>query len=294
MTAEVQVGTELRLLTRADTPAARRLCDVDPVSNVFLAGRLELTGSADTAVLGGQLWGYFRDGRLISALWYGANIIPVNAQPEAIDSFARMLDARTTHPSSIVGPADQVMNLVARLPHWPEPRDVRAHQPLMVLSGPPQVAADPLVRRATPSDADVVYPASVAMFTEEVGYSPVAGDLQGNYRRRVDYLIARGHTFARFDDSAGDWPAGGGRQAIFKADLGAVSESVAQIQGVWVHPEYRGRGLSESGMAAVARAARRDVAPLVSLYVNDFNSVARAAYRRVGFTDVGSFATVLY
>ncbi|GAB3560067.1 GNAT family N-acetyltransferase [Spelaeicoccus albus] len=294
MTAEVRVGTELRLLTRADTPAVRRLCDLDPVSNVFLAGRLELTGSADAGALGGQLWGFFRSGQLASALWYGANIIPVNAQPDGVEAFAQMLDARTTHPSSIVGPAGPVLDLITRLPHWPSPREVRGNQPVMVLSGPPAVAADPQVRRAVPTDADVIYPASVAMFTEEVGYSPVAGDRRGDYRRRVDYLISRGHTFARIDEMSEEWPAKGHRQATFKADLGAVSRSVAQVQGVWVHPAYRGRGLSESGMAAVAFAARRDVAPIVSLYVNDFNDAARAAYRRVGFTDVGTFATVLY
>ena len=32
---------------------------------------------------------------------------------------------------------------------------------------------------------------------------------------------------------------------------------------------------------------------IASLYVNDFNAVARATYARVGFRDVGAFATVL-
>jgi predicted GNAT family acetyltransferase len=33
---------------------------------------------------------------------------------------------------------------------------------------------------------------------------------------------------------------------------------------------------------------------VVSLYVNDFNTAARAAYRRVGFRDVGLYASVLF
>ncbi len=32
---------------------------------------------------------------------------------------------------------------------------------------------------------------------------------------------------------------------------------------------------------------------IASLYVNSFNTVARATYARIGFTEVGSFATVL-
>jgi predicted GNAT family acetyltransferase len=47
-------------------------------------------------------------------------------------------------------------------------------------------------------------------------------------------------------------------------------------------------------MAAVAAEAMRSVAPVVSLYVNDFNAPARAAYRRVGFTEVSTFMSVLF
>jgi uncharacterized protein len=40
--------------------------------------------------------------------------------------------------------------------------------------------------------------------------------------------------------------------------------------------------------AAVVRSGR-----IASLYVNSFNTVARATYARIGFTEVGTFATVL-
>ena len=47
-------------------------------------------------------------------------------------------------------------------------------------------------------------------------------------------------------------------------------------------------------MAAVVQIARADVAPLVSLYVNNYNARALAAYRAVGFRQVGTYATVLF
>jgi predicted GNAT family acetyltransferase len=83
-------------------------------------------------------------------------------------------------------------------------------------------------------------------------------------------------------------------QVIFKAEIGVVADGVAQIQGVWVDPSHRGQHLSEPAMAAVVTYSQKHFAPLVSLYVNDFNHAALASYRRVGFEQVGEFATVLF
>ena len=65
------------------------------------------------------------------------------------------------------------------------------------------------------------------------------------------------------------------------------------MQGVWLDPALRGRGLAAPAMAAVVQLARTMV-PTVSLYVNDYNLPARATYARVGFETVGEFATVHY
>jgi predicted GNAT family acetyltransferase len=47
-------------------------------------------------------------------------------------------------------------------------------------------------------------------------------------------------------------------------------------------------------MAAVVVEAARSISPLVSLYVNEYNHPARAAYRRVGFAETGRFMSVLF
>ena len=47
-------------------------------------------------------------------------------------------------------------------------------------------------------------------------------------------------------------------------------------------------------MAELVRQVRAQLAPTVSLYVNDFNAPALAVYRDVGFREVGTFATVMF
>jgi predicted GNAT family acetyltransferase len=154
----------------------------------------------------------------------------------------------------------------------------------MVIKGPPLVPPDPLVRRVRPDQIDILWPACVAMFTEEVGVSPTIGDGGASYRARLEQLIRTGRAFARIENG----------EVIFKAEIGAVTPQVCQVQGVWVRPRSRGQGLAAPGMAAVAAEASRSIAPVVSLYVNDFNTPARAAYRRAGFTDVGRLMSVLF
>ena len=211
--------------------------------------------------------------------------MPVAATPDAITAFAgraRLLGRRC---SSIVGPAADVLGLWELLrPYWGRPREIRATQPVMAISGPPRVEPDPLVRRVRPDELGILLPASVAMFTEEVGVSPVGPDGGGAYRARVNELIGMGRAFARIEDG----------QVVFKAEIGSITPLACQVQGVWVRPDLRGRGLAAAGMAAVVTEALRNVAPVVSLYVNDFNAPARAAYRRVGFTETATFASILF
>jgi predicted GNAT family acetyltransferase len=84
-----------------------------------------------------------------------------------------------------------------------------------------------------------------------------------------------------------------GGRVVFKAELAVVTRHTAQVQGVWVAPEWRGRGIGTGAMAAVVRDALRRVAPSVSLYVNDYNTPARRVYERCGLRQTDTFATVL-
>ena len=273
-----------RLLDDRDRAAAMAVCDQDQVSNVFVASRIRALG-LEPGRLGAQIWGFEQNGQLTSLCYAGANLVPVQGTSAAVAAFADRAVRQGRRCSSIVGPSAAVTELWRLLrPHWGPARDVRAAQPLMAIDGPPEVAADPAVRRVRSDEIDILMPACVAMFTEEVGVSPLAGDGGAAYRARVTELIRTGRAFARVEDG----------QVIFKAEVGAATPQACQVQGVWVRPEYRGQGLAAPGMAAVVIEARRTISPVVSLYVNDFNTAGRATYRRAGFREIGEFMSVLF
>ncbi|MFD7167767.1 GNAT family N-acetyltransferase [Streptomyces violascens] len=277
--------TTTRVLEPGDLGAALAILESDPVANAFVTSRVQIAG-LDPWRLGGEMWGWYADGHLRSLCYSGANLVPICATPEAVRSFADRARRTGRRCSSIVGPAEPTAQLWRLLePHWGPARDVRPHQPLMVAEKMPEdIAPDPYVRRIRKDEMDVIMPACVAMFTEEVGVSPLAGDGGLLYQARVAELVGSGRSFARIEDG----------KVVFKAEIGAATSQACQIQGVWVAPEHRGKGLSATGMAAVLRYALADVAPVVSLYVNDFNAPARACYRRVGFRETGAFMSVLF
>jgi predicted GNAT family acetyltransferase len=273
----------LRVLGSRDLPALSALLARDPIAHCFVSSRLEGSGM-DAWRLGGEVWGWSEDGTLVSALYLGANLIPVETTAAARAAFADHAGRVGRRCSSIVGPAEEVLDLWALLePAWGPAREVRGQQPLLAIEVAPRVRPDAAVRPLRSAELDAVLPACVAMFTEEVGVSPLAGGGAEPYRARVAEMLRRGRAFGRIEDG----------RVVFKAELGAVSADASQVQGVWVDPALRGRGLAAPALAAVVEQAYR-LAPVVSLYVNDFNAPARAAYERVGFAAVGTFATVLF
>jgi predicted GNAT family acetyltransferase len=273
----------LRVLAPRDLPGLRDLLARDPVAHCFVTSRVHAAG-LDAWRLGGELWGWEEAGRLVSALYLGANLVPVETTPTARTAFADRARRIGRRCSSIVGPARDVAPLWEQLAaSWGPARETRDCQPLLAIDREPLVAPDEDVRPFRLDELDVVMPACVAMFTEEVGVSPLAGGGGEAYRARIAEMVRNRRAFGRIEDG----------RVVFKAEVGAVSPGVCQVQGVWVAPERRGEGLAAAGMAAVVRLAYR-LAPVVSLYVNDFNAPARAAYARVGFRDVGTFATVLF
>ncbi len=275
------------MLDERDLIDVRGVFDNDPVAACMVAARVEVAG-LDPWRLGGEMWGSDSKpvrGKMEGLCFSGPNLIPLKGDQSAMRMFADRARRRGRMCSSLVGPAEQVLTLWEELqPDWGPAREVRADQPLMALRTSPAITPDPQVRQVRPSELNRYLPAAVSMFIEEVGIDPCAEDGGAGYRARVSELIAAGRAFARFENG----------EVVFKAEIGAMSSKVGQIQGVWVRPDRRGEGIGTAGTAAVADRLTRVLNRTASLYVNGYNHVAQAAYRKIGFEQVGQYATVLF
>jgi predicted GNAT family acetyltransferase len=273
----------VRTLGHGDIPALKQLLHQDPIAQCFVESRIDELGTAlrqgFTEVVGCE-----SHNGLESAAFLGANLVPIGTCSGARKVLAEWLGLRHRRCSSIVGPKHEVLDLWAQLESaWGPARDVRPEQPFLIRDQPPVIPSESQVRLATMADLDLVVPASVAMFIEEVGVSPYRGGGESLYRARIAEFIRRGRVFVWIDNGT----------VIFKAELGAVTPSACQVQGVWMNPTMRGQGRSAPAMAEVTRLAL-GLAPVVGLYVNDYNVAARRMYERVGYKEHTRFATVLF
>jgi len=279
----LRTRSPVRSLTRTDVDDALELCSRNVAAHVFVAARILETlpmGSVSSAM------GVREDGRLTSMCWASANVVPVESTAETRALYAERMRRWRGRVASLLGPREEVVDLWDDLePHWGQPRAIRAHQPLLSTSTPPSalgVELDPRVRPARANEVDIVLPAAAHMFTAEIGYAPYSGSAR-SYRGSLASLIARGHTYVVVEDD----------EVIFKTDIGSLALGCAQLQGVWLAPHLRGQGLAVPMLASVMEQVMAGPAPMVSLYVNDFNAAALATYRALGFAPVGDFTTVL-
>jgi uncharacterized protein len=267
---------QVRALGRDDQAVALAMLGRNPVRDVFTASRI-LHDGALTSFGPSPLWGAFDDREALRGLLHvGPNLVPAVDDDEACAALAPAASGLYL-ARMVVGERATVELLWSLIgSSYPAPREVRTRQYVYAvepgeLVHEPDAEAPGLARLAARSDEDRVLELSAAMYAEEMGENPLARDPDG-YRRRVRMLTARGWTYVYEVDG----------ELWFKMDVGCASDRTAQIQGVYVPPELRGRGVGTLAMAACcALAFERH--PNLSLYVNDFNAPAIALYERIGF-----------
>jgi ribosomal protein S18 acetylase RimI-like enzyme len=138
----------------------------------------------------------------------------------------------------------------------------------------------PGLRRATRADLSPLVEVNAGLIQEECGANPLARDPAG-FRRRLLERIERGRV----------WVWGEAGRIVFKTDVLADTPEAVYIEGVYVAPRERGRGLGALCLAQLSRLLLGR-ARAVCLTVDESKHAAVALYRKAGYELDCEYATV--
>jgi predicted GNAT family acetyltransferase len=133
------------------------------------------------------------------------------------------------------------------------------------------------LRLATPDDLPVILPVYAEMVCEESGVNPLEVDPAGfekRWRRRID----QGRI----------WVSVKNGQLMFNAAVMSETPDVIYLEGIYVNPEDRGRGMGVRCLSQLSRDLLQRAESLC-LLVNEQNERARAFYERAGYTLCGYY-----
>lgn len=136
------------------------------------------------------------------------------------------------------------------------------------------------LRRATLQDLDEIAPVQAAMAEYESGINPLEVDPEG-FRARCARRIEMGRTWVLVEDG----------KLIFKADIQADTPDVIYLEGIWVSPEDRGKGIGRKCMRQLCRDLLSRT-KAVCVLVNEDNERAHTFYRMCNFKKRAVYDTI--
>lgn len=157
-------------------------------------------------------------------------------------------------------------------------------QRFMATSAPVDIGRPPGFRRGTYEDVPILTDFACALHVEDKMGPPLARSTRPAVRARMADSVAHGLTYVVERE----------RVVVAKFDLSLHSRTRgAQIAGVYVEPDLRGRGITTGAIAAIVRELLLDGLPGVTLHVRADNTAAIAAYRKAGLTDRGPWTLAI-
>lgn len=127
------------------------------------------------------------------------------------------------------------------------------------------------LRLATLADLESVMLVQAQMAFDESGINPLEIDLEG-FRKRCALRIERKRVWVWMDSG----------RLIFKADVMSATPQVFYLEGIFVNPQDRGKGIGTRCMSQLAQALLTHTNSL-SLLVNEQSARACSFFERVGF-----------
>lgn len=136
------------------------------------------------------------------------------------------------------------------------------------------------LRKATEAELEQAAEAQAEIALLESGVDPMARDRKG-FLSRVLRRIEQGRVFVVVKDG----------KVIFKADIIAETSDVAYLEGIYVAPEHRGKGVGSRCLAKLGLELLGRVESVCLLSNVEFTS-AHKSYRKAGFRSTDQCTTL--
>ena len=266
-------------LGRVDQPEVMEFLSARPLHTVFMAGLIR-----DNGLLSPQNRGSF----------YGSRNCLGQLEGVALIGHATMVEAHTEN--SLIALARVARNCQsahlirgerkAIKTFWQyysdaghEPRQI-ARELLFELKEAPNVSDDIALTPATSDDLEKILAVNSSMAFEEAGTSPLQRDPSG-FRNRNARRIEKQRVWVLIEDN----------RLIFKADIVSETPQVTYLEGIYVHPEERGKGHGSRCLGKLC-ANLLTSSESVCLTVNHQNKKAVGFYSKAGFQLHSHYETI--
>lgn len=210
-------------------------------------------------------------------------VLPVLEQVPALDALVE-LGARNPQVIRVVVGERSVVDYLLRawVPRGFRPRLHRDQLAFVVRDEMFRPATGIELRPAELGDLDALVEASAEMAREEAGDDPQARN-PSLFRSRIKNRLERGRDFVLTT------PEG----LAFKSNVAALSPFGGQVEGIFVPPAQRHRGLGLKGTSWVTGWIL-DRSPRACLLVNEDNESAKKLYERLGYVRTHSSRTSFF
>jgi ribosomal protein S18 acetylase RimI-like enzyme len=277
----------VRALGERDTEVLDAFLLTDPLGFLYPLGWLRRHGVVpQTPYLAYSFVGLFRSGELEGAALLAGGVLLFVAAHGA-DAGRSLVSVPTLRPGGfgvLVGPRAAVAGAWEVLESRGfESRLIRDQELLAVTPDRLSRHSAPALRLARAADGAEVLEATLAMHHHETLQKPEPRQIP-IFRRSVDYQIGERRIWV--------WTKPGSLSLRFKAAVSAQCRDGAQLEGVYVTPDQRGRGFARRGLSELCQRLFAEV-DVVSLYVNVENSPAMRLYvETLGFEEAQPYQTV--
>ncbi|PYS93404.1 MAG: hypothetical protein DMF64_05160 [Acidobacteria bacterium] len=267
-------------LTDADETATLAFLAAQPVHTVVMSSFIRDNG-LESPLNRGTFYGCRNArGRLVGVALIGHAMLIETDDEQAFASFARL--ARECPAAYLIhGERGRVERFWRHYEPWGR-RPRRITHELMLEQRPPVAVHEPVrgLRLAESADLEQIVAVNAAMIEAECGINPLTRDAIG-FRVRLLRRIEQGRVWV--------WMRHG--KLIFKADVVGDTPAAVYLEGVWVHPQERGRGYGLRCMSQLGRVLLAHT-ETVCLVVGADSATTQAFYRKAGYKVSAHYDTI--